>query len=91
MDEFTNYLLSKAIVPKKQVRYYVSWVKTFFRSIGKDPSEKLSSEEINQFLKDLAKKAEGWQVKQAEQAIRIFRYYQVRKTAPAIPDGSAGI
>ncbi len=89
MDEFTNYLLSKAIVPQKQVRYYVSWLKTFFRLIGKDPSENVSSEEINQFLKNLAKRSEGWQVKQAEQAIRIFRYYQGRQKAPAIPDGSA--
>jgi integron integrase len=89
MDEFSNYLLSKAIVSQKQVRYYVSWVKTFFRSMGKDPSENVSSEEINQFLKDLAKRSEGWQVKQAEQAIRIFRYYRGRQKAPAIPDGSA--
>lgn len=89
MEEFTNYLFSKAIVPQKQVRYHVSWVKTFFRSIGKEPSEQVSSEEINRFLKTLATKLEGWQVKQAEQAIRIFRYYRGRKNAPVIPDGSA--
>ncbi len=87
MDQFTNYLLSKSIIPEKQVSYYVGWVKLFFRSLGRDNSEKVTSEEIDRFIKDLARTREDWQIKQAEEAIRIYLYYLRRKKAPVVFEG----
>ena len=90
MEEFTNYLISKSILPKNQVHYYVGWVKAFFRSLGRAPSEKVSPEEIDRYVKGLARIREDWQVKQAEQAIRIFRYFQARQQVSMNPGLDTG-
>ncbi|MEW6078855.1 MAG: integron integrase [Thermodesulfobacteriota bacterium] len=89
MEKFTTYLISKSIIPEAQVRYYVGWVKAFFRSLGRDPAQKVTSEEIDRYLRGLAKIHEEWQVKQAEQAIRIYRFFQNRIQSPSVPDGNS--
>jgi|SRR6056297_1916083 len=82
MEKFSKFLISKDIIPEKQVPDYVGWVKAFLRSRGRDASEKVTAEEIDRYVKNLARRTEDWQVRQAEQALRIFRYYQGRTQAP---------
>jgi hypothetical protein len=72
MEKFTNYLISKSIIPEAQVRYYIGWVRAFFRSLGRDSAQKVTSEEIDRYLKGLAKTHEDWQVKLDDTHITNF-------------------
>lgn len=84
MKNFKQYLLAKRIVPENQVPYYISWVSKFYAFHNKLPPEPVSREDINSYLGYLSKKHEEWQVKQAENAIRLHLYYAKKK--PALPD-----
>lgn len=90
MEQFTNYLISKSIVPKNQIPYYVGWVESFFRSLGRPISEKVTTEEIDQYVKGLTKTVEDWRVRQAEEAIRIFLFFMRKKQPPFVSTGNTG-
>ena len=79
MEEFRSYLLSKRIVPEKNLVYYLSWITQFYAFCDKRPGDDVSAEEIDRFLKYLMKSREDWQVNQANEAIQLFIYYNRRK------------
>ena len=86
MEQFANYLISRSIVPQKQVPYYIGWVNSFFRSLGRTTTDKITFEEVDRFIKALSGKREDWQVRQAEEAIRIFLYYLRKNQRPVVSD-----
>ena len=54
MEQFANYLISRSIVPQKQVPYYIGWVNSFFRSLGRTTTDKITFEEVDRFIKALS-------------------------------------
>ncbi len=75
---------SERMTTPKAVDFYLHWVRQFYRFRRKSVGEAVSSEEIETFLKHLAKKHEQWQVDQAAQAIKLYRFFETRnKTAAA--------
>ena len=46
-------------------------------------------EEVTQFLEYLGRKYEGWQVHQAEEAIRLYRYYKINNSEPGRENSTA--
>ncbi|MEA3386014.1 MAG: integron integrase [Thermodesulfobacteriota bacterium] len=79
MEHFSSYLLSKRIVPEKRLRYYLSWITRFYAFCDKSLCDDVSNEEIDSFLRHLMKSREDWQVSQANEAIRLYIYYNRRK------------
>ena len=79
MERFSSYLLSKRIVPEKRLRYYLSWITRFYAFCDKSLCDDVSNEEIDSFLRHLMKSREDWQVSQANEAIRLYIYYNRRK------------
>jgi len=79
VEEFRSYLLSKRIVPEKNLVYYLSWITQFYAFCDKSPGDDVSAEEIDRFLKYLMRSREDWQVNQANEAIQLFIYYNRRK------------
>jgi integron integrase len=72
LEEFGEFLLRRRIVPEKNAKYYVAWVRKFLGQVA-DP--KLSPEErIEAFVEGLRQEGgrEEWQVEQAERAVKTF-------------------
>ncbi len=76
MEKFKKYLILSQIVTEKKVQFYVNWVSKFYYLCKKDPGADVTQNEINEYLKNLSKHCEEWQVSQASDAIHLylFRY-----------------
>ena len=72
LEEFGEFLLRRRIVPEKNAKFYVSWVRKF---LGQAADPKLSLEErIEDFVEGLRRDGgrEEWQGEQAERAVKTF-------------------
>lgn len=72
---FKDYLIQKAVVKEKYVPYYLKWVSDCYSFLDNSDSQVLSLEQKQQFLKYLSKTHEDWQVKQADNALRLYSYF----------------
>ncbi len=72
MKTYRNYLLSKHIIPEKQIPYYVNWVTNCFSFNKKYPDMDISDKDIRCYLSKIEKQKEDWQVKQAHEAINLY-------------------
>jgi len=79
MKDFKRYLISKNIVSKKQLHYYLNWIAQFYAFCQADIGTAVESEQITQYLKQLSKNLEDWQVQQASDAINLYFFYLRRK------------
>ncbi len=73
LDEFGEHLLRKSLCPEKKVKFYLYWVKRFFklsRDWQPDSWEVLLQQFINTLRDDPS--VEDWQVEQASSAIRLY-------------------
>jgi len=79
MEDFKSYLLSRHVPDAKKAGFYLYWVSQFYSYFNKFPSDNVKPEEINRYLKFLAKRREDWQVKQASEAIQLYRFFKNRQ------------
>jgi len=81
--DFAYYLESKSLVPSGKSKYYQHWVHSFSRFLNKpiDNFDSVTKEEIERFIADLTHHKEEWQVRQAQEAIRLYLYYISTDTA----------
>ena len=90
LPEFQDFLRSRSLVPAKNTPFYAHWVSKFFAFSNRNPD--LSSNlKVEKFLNQLKsqKKTADWQIKQAEEALRLyFHHFLDGKTAVLSPDGS---
>ena len=82
MKRFKNYLLTKRIIPENRVPYYLEWVSKFYAFCDKEPGDDVSTGEVETYLRHLSKFCEEWQVKQAKEAIELFRFVGRRSDSP---------
>lgn len=76
MDKFIQFLEKKRIVNAKKRSYYAQWVRNFYRFAGKGMHGPLQDKEIKQFLLSIMDTHHDWQVKQAEDALHLYSYFQ---------------
>jgi integron integrase len=70
--KFQEFLVRKKHIPEKNAPYYSLWVNKFF-SFSTSTNEEKFDNILKQFLEHLsAQKTEEWQLKQAEEAIRLY-------------------
>ena len=76
LPEFQEFLLEREFVSEKNISFYAYWVSRFlnFSNNNENLSLKLR---IEKFLNDLKGKKDisDWQVKQAEQAVKLYVYH----------------
>ena len=72
------YLLSRHVPDEKKAGFYLYWVNLFYGHYNKLPGERFESEDIDRYLKFLTKRREDWQVKQASEAIQLYRFFKNR-------------
>jgi len=78
-DNFHNFLKDKKFIPEKQIPFYLRWVSLFMEFCGELPIEKITDDHVDSFIKDLSRKREEWQVKQAKEAIGLYRFHHKRR------------
>jgi integron integrase len=76
LSAFENFLTQRRIVPSKNVSFYGRWVLQCYSFITKPIEDSLSDEDVGRFLSFLEKSCKEWQISQADEAIRLYRYYQ---------------
>jgi len=79
MEDFKSYLLSRYVPDAKKAGFYLYWVSQFYSYFNKFPSDNVKPEEIDRYLKFLAKRREDWQVKQASEALQLYRFFKNRQ------------
>lgn len=90
LDNYHSYLLSEKAVKSTYVPYYVKWVVNCYSFLNIPDSVRINGDQKNQFLSHMAKSHEDWQVKQADNALRLFDYFlsrQLEAHASDSPDG----
>ncbi len=75
LSAFQSNLTKRALIKDKYVPFYVKWVSECYAFLDRPTSDILSQDVKQQFLRHLAKTHEDWQVKQAEQALRLYTYF----------------
>ncbi len=75
MEKFKKYLILSQIVPENKVKFYVNWVSKLYYSFKKDSGAVVTQNEINEYLKNLSKHCEEWQLNRsfysAESSINV--------------------
>ena len=79
MEEFSEYLSLKCKIKSKQLPFYVNWVKGCYGYLNCSDQNQLAWENVQKYLYHLEKMREPWQVKQAEYALRLYKYFQANK------------
>ena len=89
MKNFHEFLEQKRLVEKRKLPYYLNWVRKFMSFSDASLESEIPDEEVTQFLEYLGRKYEGWQVHQAEEAIRLYRYYKINNSEPGRGNSTA--
>lgn len=76
--KFDNYLKNKTNLSEKVIPYYLKWVTDLYQFFNEDLETVLSDDQVINFLTHIADFREDWQVKQAKEAINLFRFLQRR-------------
>jgi integron integrase len=75
LGPFKNFLLSKGKVNDKYIPFYLKWVTEGYRFLDIPLAQSITNEQKSQFLKQLSKNHEDWQVNQADNALRLYGYF----------------
>jgi hypothetical protein len=67
---YEAFLTKKGNVRSQYIPFYLKWVSDCYAFLNEPLSNRLTSEQSNQFLFHMAKRHEDWQVKQADTALR---------------------
>ncbi len=71
LQQFGEYLLKAQLVRKNAAPYVVRWVRQF---LGRPATNESSADQVRRFCEDLERSGRyaDWQVRQAEEALRIY-------------------
>jgi hypothetical protein len=83
---YEAYLIKKGTVKPQSVPYYLKWISDCYSSLNEPLSNRLGVEQKRQFLSEMAKRHEDWQVKQADTALRLYDYFLSKNVQPAIAE-----
>jgi len=76
LPEFQDFLLSRSLVPEKNLPFYANWVSKFlaFSNRNDDLAPDLKTEKFLNELKS-QKNIADWQIRQAEEALRLYFHH----------------
>jgi hypothetical protein len=74
--DFQDFLLRSQYLPEKRIPFYLRWVSRFHEFCSRQHLDGMEMEAIAPYLQDLAKDHEHWQVQQAKEAVRLYRYFR---------------
>jgi len=74
--DFQDFILRSQHLPEKRIPFYLRWVSRFHEFCSRQHLDGMGMEAIAPYLQDLAKDHEDWQVQQAKEAVRLYRYFR---------------
>jgi len=74
--DFQDFLVRSQQLPEKRIPFYLRWVSRFHEFCSRQHMDGMGKEAIASYLQDLAKDHEDWQVQQAKEAVRLYRYFK---------------
>ena len=77
------FLTKKGTERTQYVPFYLKWVSDCHSFLNEPLSHRIGSEQKKQFLADMAKRHEDWQVRQADTALRLYDYFLSKTKIPA--------
>jgi integrase len=75
LRNYEAFLTKKGTIKTQYVPFYLKWVSDCYGFLNEPLSNRLSGEQKKQFLSDMVKRHEDWQVKQADTALRLYDYF----------------
>lgn len=85
LNDFQAVLAADKSLNPKHVPHYIRWVRDCYSYFRLPPSERLSQDQSQSFLKHLEGTRESWQVRQAEQALRRYDYFLAQRRPEVVP------
>ena len=70
LRDYESFLTKKRNIRPPYIPYYVKWVADCYRFFNEPESKRVSADQRKQFLSQMARTHEEWQVKQADTALR---------------------
>jgi hypothetical protein len=77
-ERFEQFLVSNGAILRKQIPYYVKWVTNCYAVCKSHVDKILTADQKKQFLYMWESSREDCQVKQAEQALRLYTFFVSR-------------
>jgi hypothetical protein len=76
LPEFQDFLLSRSLVPEKNVFFYTNWVSKFLAFCNRNTHRRpdLKVEKFLNYLKS-QKNIADWQIKQTDDALRLYLHH----------------
>jgi integron integrase len=83
--EFQDFLLSRSLAPAKNAPFYAYWVSKFFAFSNRNQDLGFNLR-VQKFLTQLKsqKKTADWQIKQAEEALRLYFHHFLNGKTPVL-------
>ncbi len=83
LPEFQNFLISRQLVPEKNVRFYAIWANKFLSFLNMNRKIKEKST-LTVFLEQLQNQGnvKDWQLKQAEAAVKLYKDHFMGDAVP---------
>ena len=75
LEEFRRFIINKKTVHDKSVPYFLRWIECCYNFCNASFEERISDNQKLDFLTDFARNHEDWQVKQAEEALKLYKYF----------------
>lgn len=88
LRDFRLFLETKKLAQPNTLPYLTIWVANCFNSFNLDFSEQLSENQKHDYIKQFSLTHEDWQVKQAEEALRLFQFFQNENCTRESPGSS---
>jgi integron integrase len=89
LKDYESFLTKKGNIKSSYIPYYAKWVSDCYRFLSESESKRLSSDQKKQFLSQMAKNHEDWQVNQADTALRLYDYFLSKYTSEVSSDSSS--
>ena len=81
LTDFRQYLSQHAI-QEKHLDYYIHWVKNYAQFCPDHDYSYWEASSLSQYLQTLSRDCEGWQVDQAEEAIKYYLFWRQKIENP---------
>lgn len=89
LGNYETFLTRKETLKTQSVPYYLKWVSDCYHFLNEPLTSRLNSDQKKQFLSEMAKGHEDWQVKQADTALRLYDYFLSKNVTPTIGETSS--
>jgi len=86
LRSFESFLNKKGSLKPQYIPYCLKWVSDCYHFLNLPLSTRLNSDQKKQFLLDMGKIYEEWQVNQADTALRLYDYFLSQTSLPKTRD-----